>query len=100
MSNCKFCGSFNVKWKDVSAKGESPKWELWNCEEGFPPSYKHDCGFRSISSCKKCGELIRWKECFDTMKGTHYMAYHHHKNERHACKWKHIKHLDPKDRYS
>jgi len=95
---CKYCGSCNVKWVDVSTIKENPKWELWNYEEGFPPHYKHDCGFKGFGNCSTCNQPIRWKECFDTVKGNHFKPYDHTKNQEHHCKWKHIKHLPPKDR--
>lgn len=97
MPTCRGCGSQAVKWENVASRGEPEKWALWTTEEGSF-LWKHDCGFKGESNCNGCDKLIRWKECFDTVKGNHFKPYDHTKNQEHHCKWKHIKHLPPKNR--
>lgn len=92
MTTCKYCDSMNVRWKNIAKNGDPEKWELWTVEGGVF-MWKHDCGFKGLSNCKYCHETIRWKEFFDTVKGTHFKPYHKHKDEEHACKWSRIKNL-------
>lgn len=91
MPTCKYCNSSNVKWKNTARSGDPDKWELWTVGDGIF-MWKHNCGFTGLSSCKTCGESIRWKEVFH-IDGVTYKPYHHTRDEEHACKWSKIKHL-------
>ena len=94
MIRCKYCDKEGLKWKDISTTRSVEKWVLWDVDN----HWEHKCGFKSLGNCKYCGAAIRWKEEFDVEKGNIYRPYRHSKDEEHTCKWKHIKHLPPKER--